>query len=215
MGEIITVDQMGEIVPRYEFRAFAQTFGRVAERIRELSPCENIRESTDIYIISAGTDRQNEHNTKIRDNQMDIKDFVKEVKGLEQWTPRVKAEFPIAAADLREYIFPAWRVDMPELTRDAYTQAQYLDEIIRPHPALLTARVYKLRFSFTIHKCITEIAHLEINGAAIRTVAVESEDIDAVLDAQATLGLDAYDNVNYLVAIKRIMGLAPLPNART
>ncbi len=208
MGEIITVDQMGEIVPRYEFRAFAQTFGRVAERIRALSPCENIRESTDIYIISAGTDK---HNTKIRYNQMDIKDFVKDVKGLEQWTPRVKAEFPITAADLREYIFPAWNVDMPKLTRDAYTQAQYLDEIIRPHPALLTARVYKLRFSFTIHECITEIAHLEINGAAIRTVAVESEDIDAVLAAQETLGLDAYHNVNYLVAIKRIMGLAPLP----
>ncbi len=209
MGEIITVDQMGEIIPRYEFRAFAQTFGRVAERIRELSPCENIRESTDIYIISAGTD---EHNTKIRSNQMDIKDFVKEVKGLEQWTPRVKAEFPIAAADLRAHIFPAWRVDMPELTRETYTQAQYLDEIIRPHPALLTARVYKLRFSFTIHECITEIAHLTINGAAIRTVAVESEDIEAVLAAKETLGLDAYDNVNYLVAIKRIMGLAPLPN---
>ena len=59
--------------------------------------------------------------------------------------------------------------------------------------------------------CITEIAHLLINGAAIQTVAVEHTDIAAILKAKEMLGLGEYENVNYLRAIKRIIGLEPLP----
>ncbi len=71
---------MTEIKPRFEFRAFAQDFGIVEEKIRQLSPVEKIRESLEVYIISAGN---NENNTKIRDNKMDIKVFVQEKQGLE------------------------------------------------------------------------------------------------------------------------------------
>ena len=71
--------------------------------------------------------------------------------------------------------------------------------------------VFKRRFGFTINGCITEIAQLLINGAAIQTVAVELENIDAILKAEEILGLTEYENVNYLLAIKRIIGLEPLP----
>jgi len=71
--------------------------------------------------------------------------------------------------------------------------------------------VFKRRFAFTVNGCITEMAHLLVNGAAIQTVAVELEDVDAVLEAMEMMGLTAYENVNYLLAIKRITGLAPLP----
>jgi hypothetical protein len=40
---------------------------------------------------------------------------------------------------------------------------------------------------------------------------VEQEDVSAVLKALEQLGLNEYENVNYLRAIKRIIGLAPLP----
>jgi hypothetical protein len=199
---------MNEIEPRYEFRAFAQNFGIVEERIRALSPVENLRESLDTYIISADTD---ENNTKIRYGQMDIKVFVEEKQGLEQWKPRMKAEFPLEAELIREEVFPAWGVRLPEFERGTYTKAQFLDEVIRPHPALYVAEVYKLRFSFTVNECITEIAHLLVNGASIRTVAVESTDVEAVLEARRMVRLREYANINYLVAIKRIMGLLPLP----
>ena len=66
------------------------------------------------------------------------------------------------------------------------------------------------RFGFTVSGCITEIADLLVNGAAIRTVAVESEDPEAVLHAKEILGLGAYENVNYLLAIKRIIGMEPV-----
>ena len=35
---------MENIIPRYEFRTFAQNFGLVEERMRKLAPCEKIRE---------------------------------------------------------------------------------------------------------------------------------------------------------------------------
>lgn len=199
---------MEKIIPRYEFRAFAQNFGLVAEKIRKLSPCERIRESSEIYIMSAAN---NENNTKIRDNKLDIKIFVKEKKGLQQWKPRLKGEFPMPAAMIREEIFPAFGVTIPEFKRLDYTLAQYLEEIIKPHPELSAARVFKRRFGFTVNGCITEIAELLINGAAIQTVAVESEDVEAVLQAQEMLGLQEYENINYLLAIKRVIGLEPLP----
>jgi hypothetical protein len=55
------------------------------------------------------------------------------------------------------------------------------------------------------------MADLLVNGAAIKTVAVESEDIAMVLQTQEMLGLREYENVNYLLAIKRIIGMEPLP----
>ena len=72
---------MNAIIPRFEFRAFAQNFGMVEEKIRRLGKFEKFRESSEIYILSAAN---NKYNTKIRNNLMDIKFFLKDEKGLQQ-----------------------------------------------------------------------------------------------------------------------------------
>ena len=72
---------MNEIKPRFEFRTWAKNFGMVETKMRRIAPCEGIRESGEIYIVSAGN---NENNTKIRDKLMDIKVFVTEKEGLQQ-----------------------------------------------------------------------------------------------------------------------------------
>ena len=200
---------MSKIIPRYEFRTFAQNFGMVETRMRQLSKCEMIRESAETYIVSGAND---ENNTKIRDDKMDIKELVEKKQGLERWNPRMKGEFPMKREVIQNEVFPAFGVEEPEFNRDAYTLDQYLGEIITPHPQLHAVQVFKRRFAFSINGCITEMAHLLINGAAIQTVAVELEDVDAILEAKEMLGLAAYENVNYLLAIKRIISLAPLPD---
>ena len=176
--------------------------------MRQLAPCEKIRESSEIYIVSA---TNNENNTKIRDALMDIKVFVQEREGLEQWNPRMKGTFPMSVDMIRDQVFPAFQVDMPEFKRSEYTLDQYLEEIIRPHPHLVPVHVFKRRFAFTINGCITEIAELKINGAAIQTVAVESVDVPAILEAKSMLGLNDHPNVNYLKAIKAVVSLLPMP----
>ncbi len=200
--------RMVEVLPRYEFRAFAQNFGMVETKLRRLAKCEQIRESSEIYIISAAN---SENNTKIRDRKMDIKVFIEKREGLEQWNPRMKGEFPMQTDLLRREVFPAFGVAAPDFKRVEYTLQEYLDEIIVPHPQLTAVNVFKLRFAFTVNGCIAESAQLLINGAAIQTVAVENTDITAILKAKEMLGLQEYENVNYLRAIKRIIGLEPLP----
>ena len=199
---------MNAIVPRYEFRAFAQNFGLVEDKIRGFSDCEKYRESHEIYVLSAAN---NENNTKIRADKMDIKVIVKKWQGLEQWAPRMQGEFPMSVDVIRDELFPAFNVPIPDFDRSSYTLDQFRDEIVLPHKDLAAVRVFKRRFGFTVNGCMTEIADLLINGAAIRTVAVESGDGEAVLRAKDVLGLTEYENVNYLLAIKRIIGMERLP----
>jgi len=198
---------MAEIKPRFEFRAFAQNFGIVEEKMRQLSPVEQIRESLEIYIMSAGN---NENNTKIRDNLMDIKVFVQAQKGLEQWNPRMKGQFPMSAEMIRDEVFPAFGVSVPEFKREVYTLEQYIHEIIKPHPDLAAVNIFKRRMGFTINGCIAELADVYVNGAKIMTANLESVDVDAILAAKKMVGLEGYENVNYLLAIKRVIGMAPM-----
>lgn len=199
---------MNAIIPRYEFRAFAQNFGLVEDKIRSFADCERYRESREIYVMSAAN---NENNTKIRADKMDIKVIVKKWQGLEQWAPRMQGEFPMSVETIRDELFPAFSVFAPDFDRSSYTLNQFRDELVLPHKDLSAVQVLKRRFGFTVNGCMTEIADLLINGAAIRTVAVESGDAEAVLHAKEVLGLTEYENVNYLLAIKRIIGMEPLP----
>lgn len=199
---------MNDIVPRFEFRSFGLCFALAVEAMRRLGPCERIRESSERYIVSAGG-----NNTKIRDQKMDIKVLVAEEQGLEQWRPQLKAVFPMASETLRDEVFPAFGVTPPPLLRSEYTLAEFIEDLVRPHPGLTAVHVFKRRFGFNVEGCIAEHAELLVNGAAIQTVAVESEDHAAVLRARRRLALDGHENVNYVLAIRRIIGQAPLPDA--
>ena len=199
---------MEGIKPRFEFRTWAKNFGKVEEKLYALSSCEKIRESKEIYIISAGN---NENNTKIRDKLMDIKVLVQEKKGLEQWDPLMKGEFPMGATMLREEVFPAFGVEMPGLSHNEYSLDMFLRDVIQPHPQIIPVQVFKRRFAFTVEDCITELGEIQFNGAAQQTVAVESVDIEAILKAKDMLGLNDYENLNYLRSIKRVLGMEPFP----
>jgi len=199
---------MSEIKPRFEFRTFAQNFGMVINKMRKASPVDKIRESAEIYIMSAGN---SENNTKVRDDLMDIKVFVTKDRGLEQWNPRMKGSFPMKASMIRDEVFPAFGVAVPDFKREEYTLAQFIGEIIRPHKDLVPVSVFKRRYGFMVNNCITEYAELLINGAAIQTVAVESVSVEDILKAKEMLGLNEHENINYLHAIKRIIGMEPMP----
>lgn len=197
---------MQAIIPRYEFRAFAQNFGLAEEKMRKLSKLEKFRETSEIYILSKAN---SENNVKIRYDTLDIKVFVKEEKGLQQWEPHMRAEFPMKMEILRDDLFSALGAAAPEFNRSEYTLEQFLEDLMMPHPELVLARVDKRRFGYMINECISEIAELLINGAAIKTMALESADTEVVQKVKQILGLHEYENVNYLLAIKRILGMEP------
>ena len=199
--------KIGEISkPRFEFRTFGQDFDEPAELMSRLSvPVPRKvwrRESDEIYIVSRTNDL---NNTKIRDGKMDIKTFVAERDGLEQWNPLMKGEFPLAADVLREEVFPAFAVEMPALDRDSCSLADFLS-MIAAHPDLLAVKVHKERFGYMVNGTICEVANVLINGAAVVTINSESTEIDDIRKTLEEVGLTGFENINYLQAIKRVVG---------
>ena len=200
--------KIGEISkPRFEFRTFGRSFEEVAYLMSRLSvPVpEKVweRTSNETYIISRTNDV---NNTKIRDGKMDIKTFVQEVDGLEQWNPLMKGEFPMKAEMLEEEVFPAFKVEMPELGKEEYTIDEFL-EIVKNHPDLQAVSIEKERFGFMINDTICEFANVWINGAMVVTVNSESTELDDIKKTIKDLGLEGVENINYLQAAKRVIGM--------
>jgi exopolyphosphatase / guanosine-5'-triphosphate,3'-diphosphate pyrophosphatase len=188
---------MEKIIPRWEWRTFGHEFGTAEEKIKTYGA--KVRESSEVYILST----KSMDNTKIRDMLMDIKTLVQvDANTLEQWNPVLKAGFPIKPEDLRRTI-QAWKVNVPENQIREYTYDDFLNLLVRKHPDLRMVHVYKERHGFTINNCIVEIANLKFDNEPIRTVAVEHEDPALVFQTVTMLGLDGFENINYLKALKK------------
>ncbi|MEE4258789.1 MAG: hypothetical protein V2I62_03450 [Bacteroidales bacterium] len=200
--------EIGEISkPRFEFRTFGRNFEDAAYYMSRLSvPVpEKVweRTSEEIYIISRTNDV---NNTKIRNGKMDIKTFVQEVDGLEQWNPLMKGEFPMKKEILEKEVFPAFKVEMPELDKGELSLEEFLT-IVKNHPDLQAVTVEKERFGYMVNDTICEYANVWINGAMVVTVNSESTEIEDIKKTIKDLGLQGVENINYLQAAKRIIGM--------
>lgn len=192
---------------RFEFRCWARDFSMVETRLPARSDCHDVRESDEIYIVAADSD---DTNVKIRDGALEIKALIEKRDGLEQWQPLSKIAFPLTAAALRDEVLPQLGAAVPSLARETYSVDAFLAEIVAPHPGPAAAQVSKRRFAFTVNGCMTERDEVRIDGAGLQSIAIESTDPAAVLEARHVLGLDELENVNYLQAIKRVIGMEPL-----
>ena len=199
--------------PRFEFRSFGQCFCEAHKRMARLSvPVpEKVweRESDEIYIISAKNDI---NNTKIRDGKMDIKTYVQTVDGFEQWNPLMKGEFPIAKEVLEKEVFPAFMVKAPVMRKKTYTYNEFM-KMVKANPDLAAVRVHKRRFGYMVNDTICEFGEVLINGAKVVTINSESTEIEDIKKTIKDCGLEGVENINYLQAIKRVIGLSDKPLA--
>lgn len=197
--------------PRYEFRTFGQHFETAIYKMKELSEPvpEKFRErrSDEVYLIPT---IKNTYNVKMRDEKLDIKRLINKHKGLEQWNPVAKAEFPLNVDFMAEELFPSFEVAIPDLVQDRYDLKSIL-KMARIHPELLVVNVSKQRFGFMVNKTICEVAQVLINGAKVVTLSSESTEPEDVLKTVRDLGLEEMENINYLQAIKRVTGLIDKP----
>ena len=199
--------------PRFEFRTFGREFDEASFRMGRLSgPVpEKVweRRSEEIYIVSATNDK---NNTKIRGGKMDIKTFIQEKDGLEQWNPLMKGEFPISKEVLEKEVFPAFAVDMPALTKDTYTLDEFM-VMVCANKSLRAVRVEKQRFGYMVNDTICEVGNVWINGAKLVTINSESTVLEDILKTMKDVGIDGFENINYLQAVKRVIGLIDKPFA--
>ena len=158
-------------------------FGPGEPAFAALTP-ERVQESDEIYLVGREGDT-----VKVRDALMDIK-VLREVdeNGLEQWTPVMKAEFPVPATDVPR-VFEALREPTPGLARAEYTLDQFLDELIGPTDGVTAVHVHKRRVRYTIGGCTSEVTNVIADGRQTRTIAIEGEDAAAVIAAVRGAGL--------------------------
>jgi exopolyphosphatase/guanosine-5'-triphosphate,3'-diphosphate pyrophosphatase len=180
-----------EIVPRWEWRWFGHRFGPAEARLATLTPGA-VQESSETYLLSGTGD-----NVKVRDALMDIK-VLRETRpdGLEQWTPVMKAGFPLPAAEVAK-VFAALRLDAPPLHRASYDLEQFIAELAVPSGRIRAVDVQKRRTRYTGGGCMAELSEVVADGKPTRTIAVESEDPAAVIAAVRSLGLSGYLNTSY------------------
>jgi exopolyphosphatase/guanosine-5'-triphosphate,3'-diphosphate pyrophosphatase len=195
---------MAEINPRWEWRSFGRHFGAAEAQLAKLTP-GSVQESDEVYLLSGAGD-----NVKVRDALMDIK-VLREVNadGLEQWTPVMKAAFPLPAAEAAK-VLASLRLPVPAMSRTVFTLEQFLEQFAAPGGAIRAVKVHKRRTRYTVGGCMAELSDVVANGKPTRTVAVESEDAVAVMRAVRELGLGGYVNTSYPLALAALIDDAPV-----
>jgi exopolyphosphatase/guanosine-5'-triphosphate,3'-diphosphate pyrophosphatase len=191
---------MEAIIPRWEWRTFAASFGDAEQRFRQLPPGK-VQEGDELYLLSPRCDA----NVKIRDGLMDIK-TLEEVNadGLEQWRPVMKGKFPLPAAEAGKVCAA---LCVAPLSRGAeYTWEQMQAELTHPSRGVRVVRVHKKRQRYSVDRCLAEMTEVIADGRATRTVAIEFEDPAAVRAAVQQMGLGRFENVSYPRGLKSLLG---------
>jgi exopolyphosphatase/guanosine-5'-triphosphate,3'-diphosphate pyrophosphatase len=183
------------IVPRWEWRTFGHAFGAAAAAFDALTPTGEA-DSDETYLLVTDSAAPSAV-VKIRFDLMDIK-LLREVAaaGLERWEPVLKVGFPMPATDVRR-VAEALGLPSPSLTRTEYTLQQFLAEVTGPSGMVRPVEVHKHRVRYTVGGCSAERSDVVADGRTIRTIAIESEDAAAVVDAIRSVGLEGYVNTNY------------------
>jgi exopolyphosphatase/guanosine-5'-triphosphate,3'-diphosphate pyrophosphatase len=194
---------MADITPRWEWRSFGRHFGGAEERLARLTP-RGVQESDEIYLLSRAGG-----NVKIRDALMDIK-VLRQVNadGLEQWTPVMKAGFPLAATEVVK-VFDALQQPIPASLCASCTLDEFIGQFAALGGANRVVKVHKRRTRYTVGGCLAELSEVVANSKPTRTIAVESEDAAGVMRAVHELGLGGYTNTSYPRALAALLDEEP------
>ena len=203
-NQATNAEEAAKIVPRAEFRVFGQ--GIIDEVTAAMWKAKatlfKIRTSRETYFLSRKT---NEANVKVRDGLLDIKTKVGDTEdGYEIFQPRGKFEFPVGKKDVA-VILENMLVEA-DLNQDSYTIEEFM-EIVENHPDLAAVDVEKKRYGFSVDGIICEYGEVLFNGSKIETACCESEDYAGMKKAIKALEIDKYENVNYLKAAKKSIGM--------
>jgi len=199
-----SAEEAEKVVPRAEFRVFGQGILDIVKPAmwKAQATLFKVRQSSETYILSRHT---NEANVKIRDGLLDIKLKVGETEsGYEIFQPSGKFQFPVKQDELATILENLQaKVD---LSQDTYTFDEFI-ELLKTTDDIVSVAVHKKRYGFSVDGVICEYGKILFNGAMVETTCVESEDYEAMEQVIEKLEISGFENVNYLKAAKRVVGM--------
>ena len=151
-----------------------------------------IQESDEVYLLAGAR-----NGVKIRDDLMDVK-ILREVsaEGLERWEPVLKASFPMSPDDVTT-VLKALDIAAPQQSRESWTLEEFLADFGGDGKVLRPVNVHKRRVRYRVNGCTSEVTDVTADGRATKTIAIESEDGPAVLQAVRQVGLNGFVNTSY------------------
>lgn len=197
--------EAAKIIPRAEFRVFGHGVleivkAKIWDAKATLFAARKMPAET--YFLSTHT---NEANVKVRDGLLDIKTKVGETpEGYEIFQPRGKFQFPVSKEELA-VILDNLHVKMT-LNKDSYSIDEFT-AMVRKNPEMSAVTVEKMRYGFSVDGIICEYAQVYFNGAMLESACCESENYEGMKKAIEALGIAQMENVNYLRAAKKVVGL--------
>jgi hypothetical protein len=196
---------VNDIEARFEFRVFdAGADGqdhRTTLGTRFGTPRPD--ESRDIYLI---TGKQQRLNVKLRRGQVDVKILIEARAGLQRWQPLLSAAPPLEAR---------WRErlerdhGLPESVTRAATATALL-AAAELDTDVFVAHCLKRRWKFARNELLAEVAEIQVNGAAVTSTALESNDPQSVSAARRDLGLSRRTNLAFTDMLQQLFGLTTL-----
>lgn len=85
--------------------------------------------------------------------------------------------------------------------------------MIHNNPDLQAVNVVKHRFGYMVNDTICEYGVVLINGASVVTVNSESTEVEDIKKTLKDISAEGIENINYLQAIKRVIGMINKPLA--
>jgi len=203
---------------RFELRVFGRDLGSPRDALRALAEPGEPQLSRELYLLRRG---DLGHNLKARDDRLELKTLMETRGGLQRWHPQAKVGLPGAGshhaagreplpAVLVEMLGPVVRPE-PGVAPQLPMGLEVLAEGIRGDSARAAVHVVKRRTKLAVGDVLGEFVELALNGAALQSMALESEDPDALRATAATVGLNGAENVSYVLALHRLLGWEPLP----
>ena len=182
---------MPEIMTRWEWRTFGTRL-KSAEAWLAAQQSTGVQESDEIYFLSEAGGI-----VKLRNDLMDIK-LLREVDvyGLERWEPVMKAGFPLSVADVTQ-VFEALRLALPAFSRPTWSVEDFIRDFAGAGGPLRAVSVHKRRVRYSLAGCMVELSDVVADGKPTRTLAIESENQNAVVALVSAMGLGGWTNMNY------------------
>ncbi|MCF7808504.1 MAG: hypothetical protein K9M49_07700 [Candidatus Marinimicrobia bacterium] len=190
------------IIPRWEWRIFAENPSELQNYFKSLAPLR--REKTDqVYFLVPQPDL----NLKFRYDQFDLKQLVEiNSQGFQKWTPIYKSPIPLGDRDVDKLLGILGMV--PQRSHQA---GEYIDpvDIFLGNPDIVKVQVEKYREKYRIDGVSCEYAAIKNDTLKLVTIAIEDADPLNISHVKAKLHIKTEENVSYPAALKQSLNYKP------